>query len=161
MLSNALSFFKYFLTIKFKVHSGSLLAVEVGKLRLKILAPTSFLLALLLSYTLRIRSLSFLFMLSLLASSFYMGWGMREAIRKRCHILNELPNALRLFLALLGGFLLSYLLLTSSGSFMSPSIVIPFILLTLSIVLNDESLRRAYRRVIAKNKGFYVMPTWN
>ncbi len=118
---------------------------------MKLIAPFSFAVAMLVSL---IKPLGILLDLaaSLIAASLYLAWGIRRSSRLGIHALNEAPNAFRLWAAILGG------LLAGSGikGVEVFSIVTGMLLLALSLLLNDEDMRRWYRLLFPKG-GFMLV----
>jgi len=76
----------------------------------------------------------------------FCAYGIAMSLAKHLDPLNDVPNALRVFLASLGGYLM-----TLTRAFIFPSAGILF--LVAAIYLNDEFQRRALRSVLTGKKG--------
>ena len=76
----------------------------------------------------------------------FAAYGLGVSVSRRFSPLNDLPNALRVFLASLGGYSL-----TLTKSFLFPSAGI--LLLSAAIFLNDEFQRRAFDSVRSRRLG--------
>jgi len=73
-------------------------------------------------------------------------YGMAKSSRAKLNILNDAPNAFRVFLASLGGYLL-----TVDGTFIFPALAV--VLLSLALYLNDEYQRLAWRSIRTGRRG--------
>ena len=116
---------------------------------MKIIAPISFFLAAFSVVFLKLEySILNYILFSLLLSIVYMGLGVLKAKKLKVHPLNEGPNALRLFLAILGGFILGDVYLTNM--LLVERVIFAFLLLCISLLLNDEWMRKEIRRIFPK-----------
>ena len=80
----------------------------------------------------------------------YAAWGVWKSAARHLDPLNDVPNALRVLLASLGGFLIS-----QRADFVPPSLGI--VAVALSVFLNDEYQRRAFRAYTTGRKGGTVV----
>ena len=80
----------------------------------------------------------------------YAAWGVWKSAARHLDPLNDVPNALRVLLASLGGFLIS-----QRADFVPPSMGI--VAVALSVFLNDEYQRRAFRAYTTGRKGGTVV----
>jgi len=109
---------------------------------MKIVCPIAYGVALVIGLKIHV-DIKIYVLLAAIVSIIYLLWGCRRAITLGCHPLNEGPNALRLFMGILGGFITGYGFTWHN----TLSIVLGVLLILSSIVFNDETARRLYRRL--------------
>ncbi len=125
------------------IDGGALYSITgIQKLKMKLtvlaLAIASFTVSMVIPYV----ALPFLIGLVVV----YAIYGLAQSRFRGLSVLNDLPNAFRVALATVAGFLLA-----SPSNFLFPSFGI--FLLPLSIYLNDEYQRRAFRNLMAGGRG--------
>lgn len=85
----------------------------------------------------------------IIATFLYTTYGFRRSIKLGVNIYNDFPNSLRLLLSLIGGFLIIPPLSLSKT-------IIGLTLYACSILLNDEYMRKTYRRIFS-HRGFTLV----
>jgi thymidylate kinase len=109
---------------------------------MKLVAFAFFLVTLLLSLRIPVGG----FLLSVFFGAAFGAYGIASSFAKHLDPLNDIPNAFRVFLASLGGYLF-----TMTRAFIFPSAGI--LLLVGALYLNDEFQRRALHALISGRKG--------
>jgi thymidylate kinase len=109
---------------------------------MKLVSIAFFLVALLLSLLVPVASL----LLPVFFGAAFGAYGIAISFARHLDPLNDVPNALRVFLASLGGYFM-----TLTGAFVYPSAGI--LLLVAALYLNDEFQRRALRALVTGRKG--------
>jgi thymidylate kinase len=109
---------------------------------MKLVSMASFVVALLLSLLLPVAGL----LLPVFFGAAFGAYGIAVSFARHLDPLNDVPNALRVFLASLGGFFV-----TLTGAFVFPSVGV--LLLAAALYLNDEFQRRALHALVTGTKG--------
>ena len=109
---------------------------------MKLVSIAFFVVALLLSLRVPVAGL----LLPVFLGAAFGAYGIAASFARHLDPLNDVPNALRVFLASLGGYFV-----TLTGTFVFPSAGI--LLLFAALYLNDEFQRRAFQALITGRKG--------